>query len=341
MENNQRVVDSCFDRMQARNGLTAKNQSQLGKLIPMLQLGAKNSKDGEAGLASLSDRMSSLRALIDRSREAFRRLPTMGTVSKERQLKRLTDALAVVKSLRDDGVPQGTAKALRALKNELTSLREIAYLGELNEETLDLTALRNWDVLLVQLLETSQTRFDEQRMLLTSDQEEQTPALSESELKDPVFSPKMKDVLNTVSGSSGSLPKPEAGAPFTLGRTSVIPVPKTMIDERVLKARGFKYQNLGGYFVLADQGVSHAVHKGLEVATRGREVRDDDHVRKVQITVELIQLRLTQLCCTLHHLFAIKRQHERRGLQCRIVVDAHSTAVSEERAFVVWLTRGF
>lgn len=253
MENNQRVVDSCFDRMQARNGLTAKNQSQLGKLIPMLQLGAKNSKDGEAGLASLSDRMSSLRALIDRSREAFRRLPTMGTVSKERQLKRLTDALAVVKSLRDDGVPQGTAKALRALKNELTSLREIAYLGELNEETLDLTALRNWDVLLVQLLETSQTRFDEQRMLLTSDQEEQTPALSESELKDPVFSPKMKDVLNTVSGSSGSLPKPEAGAPFTLGRTSVIPVPKTMIDERVLKARGFKYQNLGGYFVLADQ----------------------------------------------------------------------------------------
>lgn len=253
MENNQRVVDSCFYRMQARNGLTAKNQSQLGKLIPMLQLGAKNSKDGEAGLASLSDRMSSLRALIDRSREAFRRLPTMGTVSKERQLKRLTDALAVVKSLRDDGVPQGTAKALRALKNELTSLREIAYLGELNEETLDLTALRNWDVLLVQLLETSQTRFDEQRMLLTSDQEEQTPALSESELKDPVFSPKMKDVLNTVSGSSGSLPKPEAGAPFTLGRTSVIPVPKTMIDERVLKARGFKYQNLGGYFVLADQ----------------------------------------------------------------------------------------
>ncbi|WP_429637824.1 hypothetical protein, partial [Staphylococcus aureus] len=177
----------------------------------------------------------------------------MGTVSKERQLKRLTDALAVVKSLRDDGVPQGTAKALRALKNELTSLREIAYLGELNEETLDLTALRNWDVLLVQLLETSQTRFDEQRMLLTSDQEEQTPALSESELKDPVFSPKMKDVLNTVSGSSGSLPKPEAGAPFTLGRTSVIPVPKTMIDERVLKARGFKYQNLGGYCVLADQ----------------------------------------------------------------------------------------
>lgn len=82
MENNQRVVDSCFDRMQARNGLTAKNQSQLGKLIPMLQLGAKNSKDGEAGLASLSDRMSSLRALIDRSREAFRRLPTMGTVSR-------------------------------------------------------------------------------------------------------------------------------------------------------------------------------------------------------------------------------------------------------------------
>ncbi|QBQ74545.1 hypothetical protein BcepSauron_165 [Burkholderia phage BcepSauron] len=254
MENNQRVVDSTFDRMQARNGLTAKNQSQLGKLIPMLQLGSKNGKEPRQIIDGLQKRVDDIRALLDDSNTAFRRLPGMGSVSKERQMKRLTDALKAVREFRARGLPQGTSVALRAVKNELTSLREIAYLGELNESSVDLSAISKWRSLLEDLYRASVARLQEQSLLLSGDRDDGPgDRLSESELKDPVFASNLGDVINSVTGARDSLPKCNPDHAFTMGRTSVVPVPATIMDDRILRARGFKFDSLGGYVVLRDQ----------------------------------------------------------------------------------------
>jgi hypothetical protein len=249
MKNEQRVADSNFDRLQARNGLGAKNQSQMSKLIPMLQLGSKNGPSAEKILENLQKRVDDLQKLDSDSVEAFRRLPDMGNVSRERQLKRLTDALHVVDEFRARGLPQGTSGALRAVHNELTSLREISYLGELDNDSVDLTAIGDWRLKLAKLIKASVKKIAEQRPLLDVDAE---GGLSESELKDPVFGTEIATTIHEVK-SGEPLPKLQEGQPYAVARTSVIPVPKNGINENVLRERGFNFTSIGGYLVLSGQ----------------------------------------------------------------------------------------
>lgn len=270
MKNQQRVADSNFDRIQARNGLGAKNQSQMSKLIPMLVLGATGVKEAWKVIEGLEKRINQLEFLKSSSTEAFRRLPTMADVSRERQMKRLGDALKAVEGYRAVGLPQGTSKALKAVKNELTCLREISYLGELDEESLDLSAIAAWYKTLDQCIATSKDKLAEQRPLLEATAVDDVDGPSESELKDPVFSASIVDVINSTKATD-TLPA-LGDAPFTIGRTSVIPVPAQGISEDLLRKRGFDFQNLGGYYVLRNQLVL-TVREGTTVEEATKELR--------------------------------------------------------------------
>jgi hypothetical protein len=239
-KNEMRIADSVFDRVQARNGLRAKNQSQMSKLIPMLQIGTKKGPDDAQVLTKLEQRETDLKALAAEFDNLTQRLPTMGTVSKERQLKRLTDALKGLTEIRDRKVPQGTSKALRSVLNELTSLREAAYLDELDEHNLDLTTTEEFKIKIRTLIATTARKIEEHKY---SDG---------TESRDPVFGSEIAAVIESTRQSAHTLPT-LGSEPYAVARTSILPTAKTAISIDALTALGFQVTNLAGYPVLHSQ----------------------------------------------------------------------------------------
>lgn len=238
------VADSTFDRIQAVNGLRAKNPSQMSKLIPMLQVGTKAGPNDEQIQQTLVSRKTALERLSTEFETAVARLPSMGKVSKERQLKRLTEALTTLKALRDAKVPQGTAKGLRAVINELTSLREIAYLDELNESTVDLTAVAQFRHLLATVTATTARKLGEHAQLVAGEDTELS--------RDPVFGSDIAAIIAETNAKARELPTLGA-EPYIVARTSILPVAKNVLLADGLARRGFTVTSLAGYPVMHSQ----------------------------------------------------------------------------------------
>jgi hypothetical protein len=257
-KNEMRVVDSTFDRMQARRGLTAKNASQMSKLIPMLQTASKSGPDDTQKIVHLEDRIVALNVLHRTFVEATRRLATAHKVSRERQLKRFTEALNFIKEVRADGVPLGTSKALRACANEYTSLREIAFINELDESTLDLSATTALPLLLDKLVLRARTQL----------QQLHDRQANGGEDIDPLFSQSMEDTIARMRDVTE--PKID-GQDFVVIQTSVIPVTKGGISFDVLKSRGFDVANLAGYAVLENQTVLGINPRQISLTAKERE----------------------------------------------------------------------
>src|ERR1700692_4831233 len=124
-----RVADSNFDRLQARSGLTAKNQSQMEKIISALQIGSKAGPDDAQILMKAEKRVTALKELRAQLATATVAVSQLYVVSKPKQLQRLTAALKAVKTIAESKPPVGVQTHLRAALNELTSLREGVYVG--------------------------------------------------------------------------------------------------------------------------------------------------------------------------------------------------------------------
>jgi len=267
-KNEMRVADSNFDRLQARNGLRAKNQSQMSKLIPMLQIGTKRGPDDAQVLSSLEVRATELKRLAAEFESLTTRLPTMGNVSRERQLKRLTNALTALAVLKENKLPTGTGKALRAVLNELTSLREAAYLDELGPHNLDLTAVAEFKAKIRSLSAATANKIE---------------ALKNSEdagSHDPVFGSAVEAVITETRATTNSMPTLGAD-PYAVARTSILPMAKTAISIDLLTARGFKVTNLGGYPVMHSQlvlSVNPKMGTVDEVLTQLRKTTKQDLV---------------------------------------------------------------
>jgi hypothetical protein len=241
-----RIADSNFDRMQARAGLTLKNQSQMSKL--------PNVSEPEP-MKSNVEYVARLREFRDRCKEATRRLHSMQGLATPRQIKRLTLAMGFFDDERKAKVPYGTGKAVRAVLNELTSLREAAYLDELTDELIDLSATNA-------LFETVDTLIEK---AIEKSKEEEQPS-------DSVFDPNLVSILEHASAQT-TLPRLTEEKPFVLARVPVIPVAN--MSHAKLQGRDFKVTNVGGYLMMNDQIVLGISPKqGFDAANRIRiEIR--------------------------------------------------------------------
>lgn len=121
MENNQRVVDSAFDRLQARNGLSAKNQSQMTKLLPILSMAGKPEEDKVLTQAKLEGRVAAIQEFLTLVLGLIPRVSNLAELSLNQRSSRVTQTLRTLNGVRP--VP-GSTKAYRAAVNELQSIRE-------------------------------------------------------------------------------------------------------------------------------------------------------------------------------------------------------------------------
>lgn len=237
-----RVADSLFDRIQATNGLTAKNQSQMSK-ITILPDVAEEPVSREPYIEALKDfhaRIAGL--LLD--------LQALNGASNVVRIVHLNTALTSLANARKNKVPFGLGKFVRAAVNELVSLREAATLGDLTDEQIDLHStgeiLMQIEVLLVKemILESATSGTDE------------------------VFEGDVEGVL-ALANAQTTLP-PLNGNVFVLARVPVVPVPATgFLATKKVKALGFDATDAGGYAIMSNQiviGVSPKSASDIHIA---------------------------------------------------------------------------
>lgn len=241
-----RVADSLFDRIQARNGLTAKNQSQMAKITILQDAPEEEAPSREPYVKSLQEFRARVKhAIVDMGSLA-------GTNNQTYRIRQLTDMLDFLAKERRNKVPYGLGKFVRAAVNELVSLREAATLGDLTEEQVD---LHSTNAILTQI-----------DVLLKKEEQ----LKKDAEVEDDVFEGDVEGVL-TLASAQTTLP--ELGdSPFVIARVPVVPVPLTgvLATKRVV-ALGFDAKDAGGYAVMANQvliGVSPKspsdIHLALE-----------------------------------------------------------------------------
>lgn len=248
-----RIADSNFDRLQARSGLTAKNQSQMSKIIPMLQIGSKAGLDEEQTLERAEDRVQKLEALALGFEDATRKLWTLHKVNHDRQMKRLTVALEFLIQASKSKPPHGTSKGLRSCINEMVSLREAAYLDELSPAVIDLSSMKEFHVLILKLLERA--KLDVQNVGTIVDTN-----------RDPVFGTEIEEVIRSTVEQS-VLPS-LVDRPYVVAKLPIIPVAKSILSLDVLRSRGFTCLSLGGYPVIKNQLVLGINPRELELTDK-------------------------------------------------------------------------
>jgi hypothetical protein len=241
-QNVVRVSDNLFDRIQAGNGLTAKNQSQMSK-ITILPDVAEEPVSREPYIEALKDFHARIAALLIN-------LTDLGELSNRGRVVRLTTSLELLAKARKKKVPYGLGKFVRAAVNELVSLREAATIGDLKDDQID---LRSTKAILTQI-----------EVLLVKEAE-LANAGSET---DEVFEGDVEGVL-ALANAQTTLP-PLDGNVFVLARVPVVPVPATgFLATKKVKALGFDAQDAGGYAILSNQiviGVSPKSAKDIHIA---------------------------------------------------------------------------
>jgi hypothetical protein len=241
-QNVVRVSDNLFDRIQAGNGLTAKNQSQMSK-ITILPDVAEEPVSREPYIEALKDFHARIAALL-------MNLTDLGELSNRGRVVRLTTSLELLAKARKKKVPYGLGKFVRAAVNELVSLREAATIGDLKDDQIDLRStkaiLTQIEVLLVKEAELANTGSE----------------------TDEVFEGDVEGVL-ALANAQTTLP-PLDGNVFVLARVPVVPVPATgFLATKKVKALGFDAQDAGGYAILSNQiviGVSPKSAKDIHIA---------------------------------------------------------------------------
>jgi hypothetical protein len=241
-QNVVRVSDNLFDRIQAGNGLTAKNQSQMSK-ITILPDVAEEPVSREPYIEALKDFHARIAALLIN-------LTDLGELSNRGRVVRLTTSLELLAKARKKKVPYGLGKFVRAAVNELVSLREAATIGDLKDDQIDLRStkaiLTQIEVLLVKEAELANTGSE----------------------TDEVFEGDVEGVL-ALANAQTTLP-PLDGNVFVLARVPVVPVPATgFLATKKVKALGFDAQDAGGYAILSNQiviGVSPKSAKDIHIA---------------------------------------------------------------------------
>lgn len=237
-KNEVRIADSNFDRAQAYRGLTMKNQSQMSKLIPILQVGAKKTQSDEEIHETLSMRLEKLLDAQLEFRESTRKLRTMSRVDTPRQMKRMTDGLDFVRELKTRKI-NGLSKGLRILINEITSLREAVYHREVEGEEVSLAHLDFVEEEFKRLIKSTNTRITDHASEVAGN---------------PVGDRLFADSISQVIAENTNLEAPTLeGKPFTVGRMPVIPVPVASLSVASLQSKGFDVTLLGDYPIMKSQ----------------------------------------------------------------------------------------
>jgi hypothetical protein len=281
MKNPQRIVDSTFDRIQARNGLTAKNQSQMTKIIPLLQIGSKAGPDEAQVLAKMEKRLQALKDLKVSLQKAAARVADLHTYEKRKQVVKLTASLKAVKEIADSKPPVGVSKQLRACMNELISLREGVTISErMDRKTLSVIAC-------TQAVEHVDALILSAKKNIARAKTEATGGLNDELLREE--DAEMLRVLKQTQQESKNISQLKERQ-FVVTRVPIVPITKGFVSVDVMKSKGLKAENLGGYPVLHNQlviGVNKTDLTGAKKSSKSLNTADfRDEAERIRKTIQ-------------------------------------------------------
>ncbi len=248
MENNQLVVDSMFDRIQARNGLVAKNQSQMNKLLPMLNLAAKQEVAPELiqqRLETQRDKLLEAETLVAKT---IKSLAPLAQVDKATKMKKLTLGVKRLRGVLDSGAPKGTAKALKLAINEMQSIRAGVYTDQEMAKSEFKVPYLELAMAEVQGRQTGNNKLIQQLELKRQGvdiQEQEEVRLYED----------FSSILETTK-AEGSKSQMEAirDQEWVVIRAPLIPMPKKgVLNPDRFKAAGFNCESMAGYPMFRSQ----------------------------------------------------------------------------------------
>ncbi len=241
-QNLVRVADSLFDRIQAYNGLTAKNQSQMSK-ITILQDVSEDPPSREPYVQSLKDFHALIAGLI-------MDLESLTGLSNKVRVIHLTTALERLANARKKKVPHGLGKFVRASVNELVSLREAATIGDLTDAQIDLHSTKGI--------------ISQVDLLLVKEAQLSSAGVEGSD----VFEGDVEAVLSLANAQT-ALP-PLNDNVFVIARVPVVPVPAAgFLAAKKVSSLGFEAKDAGGYAIMSNQvviGVSPKSASDIHIA---------------------------------------------------------------------------
>lgn len=232
-----RVADNMFDRIQIRNGLGAKSQTQMDRIVAALQASGKPLEEEAVITARLETRvgkLNKLKADLSKMEVSLAELPLLEPA---RQMKRITSQLKVIEAVLAAKPPVGVSKHLKICMNELTSLREGVYVGSATKrKALAVATVTAAIAVINEMHETSATKL----------------SLVKSGSDDNLFS---DDALRVIKNNEAESHKLDAihRKSFVIARVPVVPVAKSFLTVDKLKHQGFKAESLGGYPVMHNQ----------------------------------------------------------------------------------------
>ena len=243
--NMMRVADSNFDRLQARNATTAKNLSQMDRIIESMTMGGTPSVSEEAKLEAVAARARDLKEVRAKLMRLTIVMSKLYTAPKPDKLKKLTAARKAVQQIIDDKPPVGVAKPLRACVNELTSLREGVFIGAVSDrKALTLLTVQATIEHVDDLIKKCEARSTNIKAQLAVNA---GSGMDEGDVD---------KVIRRNAKESAKMPN-LANKDYGVVRAAVVPVltkffpPERLIDS--LKHMGFSVDNMAGYPAIHNQ----------------------------------------------------------------------------------------
>lgn len=270
-----RVADNAFDRIQSRNGLGSKTQSQMDRIVAALQASGKPLEDEAVVATKLEARVKKLATLEADLKKMEAKLAELPLLDPSRQLKRITSQMKVVETiLANKPLPVGVSKHLKVCMNELTSLREGVYVGSAKKKALAVVTVTAAIAALGELRDTSSARLT--KMSAGND--------------DNLFSDEALRVIKNNEAESHKLDAIHR-KPFVIARIPLVPVAKSYLTVDKLKHMGFRAESLGGYPVMHNQLVIGVNKKMLDEKkqAKGARINPEDWKAAADTVRKLIQ----------------------------------------------------
>lgn len=283
MENLVRVNDNNFDRLQARRGLTVKNNSQMSK-VGDLGLGIEAAERQDAAArAKLEARITSINSLDRQLQELGVVVATFGLKSKSNQILTLTAALETLDQIRaQPELPIGAAKPLRMIRNAMVSVREGLMTGAYTKS--ERAGLEIHEIIEARAaLSQMKTKATDRLELMAS-------------VKAPAHEINDNDVkaLQTTATAKGALDAIRS-RPNVLCMAPIIPVLAGRLDLNKLRAAGVRCEMVGGYPMIYDQRVIGVNKDAIQADARGKPERAIEAATRYMVSLREAVAPLTMV----------------------------------------------
>ena len=254
--------ESLFDAIQDKQGLAAKNLSQMSYIGDLGVSAATEERERATARKKLERRHANLQKVANvlaKIQGRISGLPVMGTDQRRSVLRKAIASIDKMTSQK--ACPVGTATPLRKLRNDLVSIQEIS--GNLTAKT---SMLRSTQI--VSTMEAVNSLIAKSQVKLQADDSlsvgraDYSNAFSEAEkiLKRNNEAVKRLDSINN--------------RPFTLVRVPLVVISDPAINVSMLDRSGLKSEDLAGYPLLHNQMVLGVSKKAFEEQKRVKNIED-------------------------------------------------------------------